>query len=1031
MELMGLMIIAFAVSSGVATFIENDFGTPAAKAVVYNAWWFEGIMIFLAINLIANVFRYKMYRPEKLVIFVFHISFIVILIGAGITRYIGYEGIMKIREGETTNTMFSEDSYVMAELHANNTMKYSEQRVLLSPLSQKAYRDRIKIDGKQFTLRSVKYIPNAQEVLVRAPGGEPYLVMVVSGGGSGRNNLVMKQGDVVEFSGYTFSFGATYDSTAINLAYADGNVSISAPEMITTMSMMGGTGDSLEAYTWNAFESRKLYGIGDIRVVLNDVYDSGKPDYKTYEGGDMHFMNALIVEVSAGDETKEIALRGGRGYLGQKHNFSMQGVDIEMMYGAKLIEVPFALRLNEFQLDRYPGSNSPASYASEVTLFDERNDLEKDYRIFMNNVLNYGGYRFFQSSYDQDEKGTVLSVNKDAAGTYVTYFGYFLMTLGMALSLIHPKTRFALLGRLNKQLKNSKKALATLLLAATIATPAFAQHDHTHNHAPRQAQPIQPIDADHANRFGHVLVQDYDGRLKPINTLSSEMLRKVSRKSSWEGLSSDQVMLGMLTSPDRWQSVPMIRVSHPELQRFLGISGRYARFVDFLDLSQGGGYKLRDLVSQAYEKKPAERSKFDNDIISVDERVNISYLVYTGDLLRVLPDPTDSHKTWHTPGAQVSGLNPDDSSFIAEVMPYYFMSLNNGNMQEAELLLQGIKDYQRKFGADIMPSESVIKTEIRYNKMMIFDRLGKYFGLVGVVMLILVFINIFKETKVISKTLLVFYGIIVVFFIFQTIGLIMRWYIAGRAPWSNGYESMIYISWVTVLAGLVFSRKSPMTIAATSILASIILMVAHLAWLDPEITNLVPVLKSYWLTIHVSIITASYGFLALGALLGFLSLIMMIMKNKKSQSILRAKIKELGYINERALIIGLYLLTIGSFLGGIWANESWGRYWGWDPKETWSLVTILVYTFILHMAYTPGLRTDYTFNLFSLAGFSSVIMTYFGVNYYLSGLHSYAAGDPVPVPTFVYYTVAIIIIVAVAAWLNERRFQYLPDKPDK
>jgi cytochrome c-type biogenesis protein CcsB len=327
-----------------------------------------------------------------------------------------------------------------------------------------------------------------------------------------------------------------------------------------------------------------------------------------------------------------------------------------------------------------------------------------------------------------------------------------------------------------------------------------------------------------------------------------------------------------------------------------------------------------------------------------------------------------------------------------------------------------------------MPKESKIDMEIRYNNMMIFDRLGKYFGLVGVIMLLLVFVNIFRESNLLNKTLLMFYIIVGVFFLFQTMGLAMRWYIAGRAPWSNGYESMIYISWVTVLAGLIFSRKSPMTVAATSILASIILMVAHLSWLDPEITNLVPVLKSYWLTIHVSIITASYGFLALGALLGAINLIMMVMKSKRNQLILRAKIKELSYINERSLIIGLYLLTIGSFLGGVWANESWGRYWGWDPKETWSLVTILVYTFIVHMSYIPGLRTDYNYSLFTLAGFSSVIMTYFGVNYYLAGLHSYAAGDPVPVPTFVYYTVGIIFILALGAWLNERRFQHLPDK---
>jgi cytochrome c-type biogenesis protein CcsB len=330
-----------------------------------------------------------------------------------------------------------------------------------------------------------------------------------------------------------------------------------------------------------------------------------------------------------------------------------------------------------------------------------------------------------------------------------------------------------------------------------------------------------------------------------------------------------------------------------------------------------------------------------------------------------------------------------------------------------------------------MPSESKIDIEIKYNRLMIFDRLGKYFGMVGMIMLFLTFVNTFKERKILNKALLFFYAIIAVFFLFQTAGLAMRWYIAGRAPWSNGYETMIYISWVTVLAGLIFSRKSPMSLAATAVLASIILMVAHLSWLDPEITNLVPVLKSYWLTIHVSIITASYGFLALGALLGFISLLMMIMKSNKNQLVLRNKIKELSYISERSIIIGLYLLTIGSFLGGVWANESWGRYWGWDPKETWSLVTILVYTFIVHMGYTPGLRTDYNYSLFSLVGFSSVIMTYFGVNYYLSGLHSYAAGDPVPIPTFVYYTIAIIFIVALVAWLRERKFQHLPDRPHK
>ena len=785
--------------------------------------------------------------------------------------------------------------------------------------------------------------------------------------------------------------------------------------------MAGGESDTLQAQQWQPFEMRKLYSLGDMRIVLTDVYENGKVDFTSYKGKDMNFMDALIVKVKSGDETKEVALRGGQGYMGENATFELNGTTINMMYGAKIIDLPFSIKLVEFELERYPGSMSPASYASDVVLIDEANNVERPYRVFMNNVLNYRGYRFFQSSYDKDELGTVLSVNHDAIGTWVTYLGYFLLTVGMLLALFVPHTRFALLGKL---LKKSQQKTAAVLVAALLLSGSLAAQEHTHS------MEITEIPAKMAAEFGALLVQDHDGRLKPMNTLSNEMLRKVARKSTFNGLNADQVLMGMQLEPEKWQLQKMIKVSHPELKRFLNVrEGSHAAFIDFLDLQNGSGYKLRDMVSQAYAKKPAERSKFDNDVLKVDERVNISYLVYTGELLKMLPDPRDSHNPWFKPAERVVGLEANDSAFIADVIPYYFMAIGAANYAQASELAEGIHNFQQRFGADIVPSQAKVNAELLYNKLGIFDRLGKYFGVVGMVLLILVFVQIFKERKWINKSVSVFYWIIVLFFIFQTLGLAIRWYISGRAPWSNGYESMIYISWVTVLAGLIFSRKSPMTIAATSILASIILMVAHLSWMDPEITNLVPVLKSYWLTIHVSVITASYGFLALGALLGFINLILMILKNKSNFGDLQKRIKELNYINERTVIIGLYLLTIGTFLGGVWANESWGRYWGWDPKETWALVTILVYTFIAHTGYMPGIKTDYNFSLFTVVGFSSVIMTYFGVNYYLSGLHSYAAGDPVPVPSFVYYTIAIVFSVSLWAYFNERKYLFAPDKP--
>ena len=268
-----------------------------------------------------------------------------------------------------------------------------------------------------------------------------------------------------------------------------------------------------------------------------------------------------------------------------------------------------------------------------------------------------------------------------------------------------------------------------------------------------------------------------------------------------------------------------------------------------------------------------------------------------------------------------------------------------------------------------------------------------------------------KETSLVVKILgwLLFAG-----FLFHTFGLGLRWYIAGHSPMSNGYESMIFISWVTLLAGFIFSRKSAFALSATAVLASMTLMVAHLSFMDPEITNLVPVLKSYWLTLHVSVITGSYGFLGLGAILGLIIMMLLLFSNSGNRERISATIDELTVINYKTLTLGLYFLTIGTFLGAVWANESWGRYWGWDPKETWSLITIIIYSIVIHSRNIPGMKDIFTFNLLSLFAFSSVLMTYFGVNYYLSGMHSYAAGDPVPVPTFVYVAV---ILLAAFRWL--------------
>jgi cytochrome c-type biogenesis protein CcsB len=530
------------------------------------------------------------------------------------------------------------------------------------------------------------------------------------------------------------------------------------------------------------------------------------------------------------------------------------------------------------------------------------------------------------------------------------------------------------------------------------------------------------VDKQQAKEFGKLLVQSRDGRLKPVNTLSSEILRKVSRKSTFDGQTADQVLLGMMSDPMKWQQVPMIKIGHPEVSEVLGITGKYASYLDFINMDQGT-YKLNNYVSEAYEKKPAARSKFDNEVMKVDERLNICFMVYSGDMLKVLPDPFDADHPWYAPNSEFSSMPSEDSLYISSIVPFYFESLNNGNLSQATELLIGLNDFQQKYGKTILPDPSKTRMELLYNRLLIFDNLSKIYGLLGVFLLILLFIEMFKSSRILRWIIKGFIVLVVLGFIYQTAGLAMRWYISGHAPWSDGYESLIYIGWVTLLAGLVFSGKSKMTIAATTVLTSIILMVAHLSWMDPEVTNLVPVLKSYWLTIHVSIITASYGFLALSMLLGFLNLLLMIFRKKSNTEMIGLRINELTSINERAVMIGLYMLTIGTFLGGVWANESWGRYWGWDPKETWALVSVLVYAFVAHMKYMPGMKSRFSYNFATLISYASILMTYFGVNYYLSGLHSYAKGDPVPVPTFVYYTIAVVFIVSAIAYVREKQLE--------
>ncbi len=290
----------------------------------------------------------------------------------------------------------------------------------------------------------------------------------------------------------------------------------------------------------------------------------------------------------------------------------------------------------------------------------------------------------------------------------------------------------------------------------------------------------------------------------------------------------------------------------------------------------------------------------------------------------------------------------------------------------------------------------------------------------GVLMFVFVIINIFNKKKWVYFSVKTFHVIIALFFLCHLSALIVRWYISGHAPWSDAYESILYVGWSIMFFGLVFGRKSNLTVASTAFVASIILMVADWNRLDPAIANLQPVLNSYWLMIHVAVIVASYGPFALAAILGLVAMFLMLFTTEKNKKFMDLNIKEITYINEMALTVGLVMLTIGNFLGGQWANESWGRYWGWDPKETWALISIMVYAFVIHMRFVPALRSKFVYNFMSVLAFASILMTYFGVNFHLSGLHSYASGERQNVEVYMYILAGFLVFSTIVYFRQKK-----------
>ena len=1046
-KLTAVLFIAFAAAMATGTFLDagqETSPTPYTRNLIYNAWWFEAIMVFFIINFTGNVFRFRLYKKEKWATFILHLSFIFILLGAFITRYASFEGMMAIREGAIENNFLSQKTYITTLIDGDYEIDGVPQRlpvereVDFSGRLENDLKIETKYNQQPITIKLEKFIVGAEEDIVPDENGESYLKLVEAGEG-GRHNHFLKVGEIANIHNVLIALNKPTDG-AINITHQGDSLTINSPFDGEYMTMATRAQGKLVKDSLQPLVLRSLYKIGKMQMVFPnpvikgvfDIVQKGQP-LKNDEDG-------VLLKVTTNGETKRIGLLGGKGTNSSFKQIKLGGLDFAFKYGSKVLELPFALKLNDFEAERYPGTERGYSaYSSEVTVLDDRSE-SYDYKIFMNNILDHDGYRFFQSGFDPDEKGTILSVNHDFWGSLITYIGYFMLYFGMMAILFSKHSRFGDLKRFLEKTKAKKAKLLTILVLC-FGLNVFSQEHHEndgHDHSiPTKTQIDSILKSNmspkaHADKFGHLVIQDLSGRMMPVNTYASEMLRKLSKQDTYEGFDANQVFLSIQESPMLWYNVPIIYLKLKKgdsIRKLIGvdIDAKYVPLADFF--SERGEYKLAPYLDEAY--KAQIPNGFQKEFKETDQRVNLLYNTIEGMSLKIFPIPNDENNKWisNFDYKKDTSKIKDSlySNFIKNGFRAYLFTLNqakeSGDFEETEKLLEAFKKTQHRYGGDVMLSDDKVKTEVLYNKYDIFKKLFSWYLYAGSLLFVLLIAQIFNDKrKFVNVSVTVFKFVILGLFILHTAGLIVRWYISGHAPWSDAYESMIYVAWATMFFGLAFGRKSDLTIASTAFVTAMILMIAHWNWMDPAIANLQPVLNSYWLMIHVAVIVASYGPFTLGMILGVVALILMIFTTKSNKIKMDLNIKELTVINEMALTVGLVMLTIGNFLGGMWANESWGRYWGWDPKETWALISIMIYAFVIHMRLIPGLRGSWFFNLMSIVAFSSILMTYFGVNFYLAGLHSYASGDQIVSVKFIGIAFGIVAVLGLFAYRGYAKF---------
>ena len=996
-----LLLTVFAFSCAVATFIENSYGRDAARELVYSTRWFEVLVVLITISALGNIYRYRLWRLKKLPLLFVHLSFLLILIGGGLTKYFGLEGVVHIREGEVVNKGVTYDHYFHVKLVKDGKIYTAEKMRIVSPITKPGFSEEFRLGGEVVKVDVIDYKPAVDVKVVPKKGGEEIVHIVLEGG----YNVVLREGSVYDARMFKFVFGREEERDYVKVFFKGNKPYMVSDEPVEWFRMTGEKGGDIKPGQEFPLESRKVYRREGVVFMLLDAQKEGKLELKedVFLRGRERQLSAMRIKVSyRGDQRLADLLfvkEGGFTYLPTKLRFGSDTVEIA--YGQKVVELPFSIKLEDFIIERYPGSNSPSSYESRVVVIDSERGTTFPYRIYMNHTLDYRGFRFFQMSYDPDERGTVLSFNKDP-GTAPMYAGFLLLCVSLVSALA-------------VRMKN-------LFLVLLVSVPVLAWSFPTRSPSdPAKAlQVVKRIDKEVAEGFCRLTVQGGDGRMETMHTFAIEVMNKVHGKQEFLGLTPCQTLLGMITLPLFWQTLPFVKVDHPQVKEKLGLLP-HENYISFLEaLDNRGRYKLLKETEVANRKDPPKRSKFDKEVLKVTERLNILYLIFTGELPRMFPIKEDPNKTWYGLSVAVTRFPKEKAERVSNMMRKFFtgvmIGVDRGDWSLFREALRELKEFQREEGGELVLPEKKVTLEILYNELNIFERLTLPFLAIGLSFFLLLIAESVlgrrRSVRVLKLLLASVYTILTVLILF---GLGLRWYVAGHAPWSNAYESIVLMAASSALGGFLLLRKTFAPLAG-SLLASSFLFIAHLNWLDPQITTLVPVLKSYWLIYHAGVTVASYGFLGVSAVLGLIGMILLSLPWRWVRNV---NFKEITKASEASMLIGFVLLNIGNILGAVWANESWGRYWGWDPKETWTLITILVYAVVLHLKYTK-LYTPFNFLLLSMFAYLSVLMTYFGVNFLLTGLHSYASGE-FQLPGWVYVALSGLGLISLTASRNRKK----------